>query len=83
VSREVTALTVDDIGHYVANGGPRKLADALIAFYANVDGSSKLEAPTRTSARGRPQHSGHEEKTFDATAGQKNDVRLFGSGTGG
>ena len=37
VATDVTAVTFDSIGHYVAMEAPERLADALIAFYANVD----------------------------------------------
>jgi pimeloyl-ACP methyl ester carboxylesterase len=38
VAREVTAVTLDGIGHYVAMEAPDRLAAALVAFYSDVDG---------------------------------------------
>lgn len=38
VATDVTAVTIDDIGHYVAMEAPQQLVDAQIAFYAAVDG---------------------------------------------
>lgn len=38
VAREVTTVTLDGIGHYVAMEAPDRLAAALVAFYGDVDG---------------------------------------------
>jgi pimeloyl-ACP methyl ester carboxylesterase len=37
VATDVTALTVDGIGHYVAMEAPDRLAETLIPFYREVD----------------------------------------------
>jgi pimeloyl-ACP methyl ester carboxylesterase len=37
VATDVTAVSLDGIGHYVAMEAPDRLADALISFYRNVD----------------------------------------------
>lgn len=37
VAADVTAVTFNDIGHYVAMEAPARLADALISFYGTVD----------------------------------------------
>ena len=37
VATNVTAATVNDIGHYVAMEAPDRLAKALIPFYREVD----------------------------------------------
>jgi pimeloyl-ACP methyl ester carboxylesterase len=36
VATDVTAVSLDGIGHYVAMEAPDRLAEALIAFYRNV-----------------------------------------------
>jgi pimeloyl-ACP methyl ester carboxylesterase len=38
VATDVTAVTVNGIGHYVAMEAPERLADALESFYSAVDG---------------------------------------------
>ena len=37
VATDVTALTLDGIGHYAAAEAPDQLADALQSFYKNID----------------------------------------------
>jgi pimeloyl-ACP methyl ester carboxylesterase len=37
VATDVTAVSLDGIGHYAAMEAPDRLAEALISFYRNVD----------------------------------------------
>ena len=37
VATDVTAVSVDGIGHYVAMEAPDRLAEELLAFYRTVD----------------------------------------------
>jgi len=37
VAADVTAVTVPDIGHYVAMEAPDRLAEALTSFYRELD----------------------------------------------
>lgn len=37
VATDVTAVSLDDIGRYVAMEAPDRLADALRAFYGKID----------------------------------------------
>ena len=38
VARDVTAVSLDGIGHYAAMEAPQQLADALLSFYDKADG---------------------------------------------
>ena len=38
VAGDVTAVTIDGVGHYVAMEAPERLAEALMAFFGEVDG---------------------------------------------
>ena len=37
IATDVTAVTINDIGHYVAMEAPDRLAQTLIRFYHQVD----------------------------------------------
>ena len=37
VATDVTAVSLDGIGHYAAMEAPDRLADALLSFYRDVD----------------------------------------------
>jgi pimeloyl-ACP methyl ester carboxylesterase len=37
VATDVTAVSIDGIGHYAAMEAPDRLAEALLSFYRNVD----------------------------------------------
>jgi pimeloyl-ACP methyl ester carboxylesterase len=37
VAQDVTAVSLDGIGHYAAMEAPDRLADALLSFYAKLD----------------------------------------------
>jgi pimeloyl-ACP methyl ester carboxylesterase len=39
VATDVTAVSLDGIGHYAAMEAPHRLADALLSFYRGVDGA--------------------------------------------
>jgi pimeloyl-ACP methyl ester carboxylesterase len=41
VARDVTAVSLPGIGHYVAMEAPDRLAEALLTFYREVDGSTR------------------------------------------
>jgi pimeloyl-ACP methyl ester carboxylesterase len=43
MSRRMTALTVNGIGHYVAMEAPERLADALVGFTRTPDGDRSRE----------------------------------------
>ncbi|WIX98541.1 alpha/beta hydrolase [Amycolatopsis mongoliensis] len=59
VATDVSAVSIDGIGHYVAMEAPGRLAEVLRAFYAKVDGSRAethrerraVAAPSREGAR--------------------------------
>ena len=38
VAADVSAVSIDRIGHYAAMEAPQRLADALLSFYEKVDG---------------------------------------------
>jgi pimeloyl-ACP methyl ester carboxylesterase len=37
VAKDVSAVSLDGIGHYAAMEAPQRLADALLSFYEKVD----------------------------------------------
>ncbi len=39
VAKDVTTVTLDGVGHYVAMAAPERLADAMLRFYRDVEGS--------------------------------------------
>ncbi|MFL5997735.1 MAG: hypothetical protein ACJ736_26065 [Streptomyces sp.] len=53
VAEDVSALSLDGIGHYAAMEAPNRLADGLLSFYEKLDNRSNAGRPTITSTLAR------------------------------
>ncbi|MFJ9374989.1 alpha/beta fold hydrolase [Streptomyces sp. NPDC101455] len=45
VATDVSAVSLDGVGHYAAIEAPSRLADALLSFYARIDGNVRIDSP--------------------------------------